>query len=266
MISRAVDFFNDEIYELRDAELLRVDAPTDARPCSVHHDWLLIELRTDWDGHRRPGPCWRPATLNSSRAQMQLTVVFEPDAHTSLHQLFVDPGQARRGHPRRRRQPRADLHPGRVDGHRPARGTAEHQHGDRRRGLARRRDLPGFKRFRHPVTAAARTRWTARSPEIKQAPVSSTPTVSRSSPAFRHLGRRHPDPVLRGRSRPGATPARPCWAVTAASRSSRTPGYDGVLGRLWLARGGTTCWPASAAAVRYGPAGTPGRCARAATS
>ena len=45
--SRAIDFFNDEVYELRDGELIRIDAPTDAT-VSVHRDWLLIELRTDW--------------------------------------------------------------------------------------------------------------------------------------------------------------------------------------------------------------------------
>ena len=47
MLSRAVDFFNDEVYELRDGEFIRIDAPTDAT-VSVHRDWLLIELRTDW--------------------------------------------------------------------------------------------------------------------------------------------------------------------------------------------------------------------------
>ena len=30
LLSRAVDFFNDEVYELRDDEFIRIDAPTDA--------------------------------------------------------------------------------------------------------------------------------------------------------------------------------------------------------------------------------------------
>src|SRR6185312_8430221 len=47
ILSRAVDFFNDEVYELRDGEFIRIDAPTDAT-VSSHRDWLLIELRTDW--------------------------------------------------------------------------------------------------------------------------------------------------------------------------------------------------------------------------
>ena len=34
-------------YELRGGELIRIDTPTDAS-ISVHRNWLLIELRTDW--------------------------------------------------------------------------------------------------------------------------------------------------------------------------------------------------------------------------
>jgi prolyl oligopeptidase len=47
MLRRAIDFFNDQVYELRGDELIRIDAPTDAS-ISVHRQWLLIELRTDW--------------------------------------------------------------------------------------------------------------------------------------------------------------------------------------------------------------------------
>ena len=47
VLHRAIDFFNDEVYELRGNELIRLDAPTDAT-VSVHREWLLIELRTDW--------------------------------------------------------------------------------------------------------------------------------------------------------------------------------------------------------------------------
>ena len=60
--SRAVDFFNDEVYELRDDELIRIDAPTDAT-VSAHRDWLLIELRTDW----YTGPAHVPGRLADRR-------------------------------------------------------------------------------------------------------------------------------------------------------------------------------------------------------
>ncbi|WP_262491052.1 prolyl oligopeptidase family serine peptidase [Mycobacterium simiae] len=87
MLSRALDFWNDEVYELRGSELIRIDAPTDAS-VSVHRDWLLIELRTDW-----------PVGLTTYRAGSLLAanyddflagtaaicVVFEPDEHTALN-------------------------------------------------------------------------------------------------------------------------------------------------------------------------------------
>ena len=68
---------------------MRIDAPTDAA-LSVHRDWLLIELRTDWftGTASYPAGSLLAAELraNSSPAQPNLTVVFEPDAHTCLHQ------------------------------------------------------------------------------------------------------------------------------------------------------------------------------------
>ncbi len=47
VVGRAIDFWNDELYELRGSELTRIDAPTDAS-VSLHREWILIELRTDW--------------------------------------------------------------------------------------------------------------------------------------------------------------------------------------------------------------------------
>ncbi|MGO9509019.1 MAG: S9 family peptidase, partial [Mycobacterium sp.] len=47
LLVRAVDFWNDEVYELRGSELIRIDTPTDAG-VSPHREWLLIELRSDW--------------------------------------------------------------------------------------------------------------------------------------------------------------------------------------------------------------------------
>ena len=46
MLSRAIDFFNDEVYELRDGEFIRIDAPTDAT-VSAHR-----ELAADRAAHR----------------------------------------------------------------------------------------------------------------------------------------------------------------------------------------------------------------------
>jgi prolyl oligopeptidase len=88
LISRAIDFFNDENYQLRGGELVRIDAPTDAG-VSVHRDWLLIELRTDW--HTGTADFAAGSLLAADYEQFlsgtaDLAVVFAPDAHTCLHQ------------------------------------------------------------------------------------------------------------------------------------------------------------------------------------
>lgn len=89
MVSRATDFFNDELHELRHGdELVLIDAPTDAT-VSVHRQWLLIELRTEWQTRGTTYPAG--ALLAADYAQFvggtaELAVVFAPDEHTCLHQ------------------------------------------------------------------------------------------------------------------------------------------------------------------------------------
>lgn len=88
MISRAIDFFNDEVYELRGEELIRIDAPTDAT-VSVHRDWLLIELRTDWytgTAQYAAGSLLAADYDEFLAGTAELVVVFEPDEHTCLNQ------------------------------------------------------------------------------------------------------------------------------------------------------------------------------------
>jgi len=88
LISRAIDFFNDETYQWRSGELVRIDAPTDAT-VSVHRNWLLIELRTDW--HTGTADYSAGSLLAADYEQFldgtaELSTVFEPDEHTCLHQ------------------------------------------------------------------------------------------------------------------------------------------------------------------------------------
>jgi prolyl oligopeptidase len=88
LIYRAIDFFNDEVYQLRSGELVRIDAPTDSS-LSVHREWLLIELRTDW--YTGSGVYPAGALLAADYEQFldgtaTLSVVFSPDEHTCLHQ------------------------------------------------------------------------------------------------------------------------------------------------------------------------------------
>src|SRR5258708_11413240 len=87
MLRRAIDFFNDEVYELRGAELIRIDAPTDAG-VSVHRNWLMIELRSDWytgSAEYMAGSLLAAAYDEFLSGTAQLPVVFAPDAHTCLH-------------------------------------------------------------------------------------------------------------------------------------------------------------------------------------
>ncbi|MDT5068446.1 MAG: prolyl oligopeptidase, partial [Mycobacterium sp.] len=86
LVSRSFDFFNRERYELRGDELIKIDVPTDAGT-SIHREWLLIRPRTDWT----VGSTTHPAgSLLAARydeflsGAVDLTVVFEPDEHTSL--------------------------------------------------------------------------------------------------------------------------------------------------------------------------------------
>src|SRR6185369_28323 len=87
MVRRAVDFFNDEVYELRGTEFVRLDAPTDAT-VSVHRNWLLIELRTDWytaSGVYRAGSLLAADYDEFLAGTATLAVAFAPDEHTCLH-------------------------------------------------------------------------------------------------------------------------------------------------------------------------------------
>ncbi|MGW0162016.1 prolyl oligopeptidase family serine peptidase [Mycobacterium sp. NPDC003323] len=248
LISRAVDFFNDEIYELRGEELVRIDAPTDAS-VSVHHDWLLIELRTDWD-HYRAGSLLAADYDEFVAGTKNLTVVFEPDARTSLHQyswtrdkLVV--------------VTLADV-ASRVQIVTPGSWTSE--------------ELAGVPASSNTVIAAADSHsdeifldssgfvtpsqllhGTADGPvtAIKQAPGFFDATGIEVNQHFATSadGTAIPYFVV---GRPGAT-GPTLLGGYGGFEVSRTPGYDGVLGRLWLARGGTYALANIRGGGEYGP-------------
>src|SRR6516162_5561209 len=87
LLLRALDFWNDEIYELRGSELIRVDAPTDAS-VSIHREWILIELRTDWyigDATFTAGSLLAADYDEFLAGTAELRIIFEPDEHTALN-------------------------------------------------------------------------------------------------------------------------------------------------------------------------------------
>lgn len=86
-LGRALDFWNEEVYELRGPELIRIDAPTDAT-VSIHREWVLIELRSDWylgDTTYVAGSLLAAGYDEFLAGTAQLAVVFEPDEHTALN-------------------------------------------------------------------------------------------------------------------------------------------------------------------------------------
>ena len=87
LIGRATDFFNEEVYELRDGELIRIDTPTDAS-ISIHRSWLLIELRSDWEYCAQTYPAGALLATDYDEflsGTATVDVVFTPDQHTCLH-------------------------------------------------------------------------------------------------------------------------------------------------------------------------------------
>ncbi|MFC5287743.1 prolyl oligopeptidase family protein [Actinokineospora guangxiensis] len=86
-VGRSPDFFTSEEFLLGPGgELSRIEVPDDAST-SVHREWLLIHPRTDWTvgGTTYPAGSLLLADFDAYMAGgREITMVFEPDAHTSL--------------------------------------------------------------------------------------------------------------------------------------------------------------------------------------
>lgn len=258
LISRALDFFNEEVYEMRADELIRIDTPTDAS-ISIHRSWLLIELRTDWHYNYGTVSTTYPAgsLLAADYTEFlsgtaELTAVFTPDRHTSLHhyawtrdRLVVVTLADVASHVQ-------VLTPG-TWASEPVTGlpvntntaivAADHL------GDEVFLDSSGFdtpSRLLHGAAGGPLS-------EIKRAPsffdsadlsVDQYFATSDDGTAIPYfvVGHRHlhaPGPTLLG--------------GYGGFEVARTPGYDGVLGRLWLSRGGTYVLANIRGGGEYGP-------------
>ncbi|CAM4144023.1 Prolyl endopeptidase [Mycobacterium basiliense] len=254
MISRATDFWNDEVYELRGTELIRIDAPTDAG-VSVHRDWLLIELRTDWALGTTTYTAGSLLVTDYNEflaGTAQLLVVFEPDEHTALNHYAWTQG-------RLLIVTLADV-ASRVEIVTP--------------GSWRREPLSGIPAATNTVIVAAddksdeffldssgfdtpsrlmRGTGIGELEQIKSAPsffddenITVTQHFAASAdgtsiPYFvvGHADAQGPGPTL--------------LYGYGGFETSNTPGYSGVLGRLWLARGGTYALANIRGGGEYGP-------------
>jgi prolyl oligopeptidase len=254
ILRRALDFFNDQVYELRGDELIRIDAPTDAS-LSVHRQWLLIELRTDWDTGTASYPAGSLLAADYDEflaGTAQLQVVFSPDEHTSLNHYawtrdqlvmvtladvasrveIVTPGSWQR---------RAATD---VPANTNTVIAAADDDGDEIFLDSSGFDTPS--RLLHgPVDGPL--------VQIKSAPAffdSENISVAQYF-AVSKDGTSVPYFVVR----PGkaAAPGPTLLGGYGGFEVARTPGYDGVLGRLWLARGGTFVLANIRGGGEYGP-------------
>ena len=86
-VGRAIDFYRSEKYlRLDSGELVRIDVPEDAKT-DVERQWLLIHLRSPWlvDEVAHPAGSLLVTDFDAYLAGARdLTVLFTPDAHTSL--------------------------------------------------------------------------------------------------------------------------------------------------------------------------------------
>ncbi|BCZ21062.1 prolyl oligopeptidase family serine peptidase [Mycobacterium senriense] len=257
LIGRALDFWNEEVYELRGTELIRIDAPTDAS-VSLHREWLLIELRSDWSLGEATYPAGSLLAANYDEflaGTARLQVIFEPDEHTALNHYawtkdrllivsladvasrveIVTPGDWRR-------EPLAGIpaatntvvvsaddtgdeffldSSGFDSPSRLMRGTDDGQ-------LEQIKSAPGF--------------FDAENISVTQNFVTSQDGTS--IPYF----------VVRpGGPQASYGPGPTLLYGYGGFESSNTPGYSGVLGRLWLARGGTYVLANIRGGGEYGP-------------
>ncbi|BBY95373.1 prolyl oligopeptidase [Mycobacterium gallinarum] len=253
-ITRSFDFFNRDRFELRGDELIDIEIPTDSA-MSVHREWLLIRPRTEWTVG---AITYRPGSLLAARydeflsGARELTVVFEPDEHSSLdnyawardhlvlvtlvdvasHVELVTPGTWERSE---------------ISGIPPNTNTVLvdiDEHGDEMF-----LDSSGF-------DTPSQLLWGRAGGEV--ATIKSAPAFFDASDieVTQHFvasadGTKIPYFVVgqRGSTGPGPT----LLGGYGGFEVANTPGYAGVLGRLWLARGGTYVLANIRGGGEYGP-------------
>jgi len=266
-VGRSIDFWNRQRYQLRGSELISIDVPTDASSLSIHREWLLIDLRTDWSvgaNTYRAGSLLAANYDEFIAGTRELQVIFEPDEHTCLHQYawtrdrlllvtladvasrveIVSPGTWRR-------EP--------ISGIPPATNTVIVAADDT--GDEFFLDSSGFD------TPSRLLRGTDAGPleQIKSAPAFFDAETLDVRQYFATSEDGTSIPYFVVRSRDASGPGQPCWAATADSRRPSRPDTAVCWAGCGWPAGAPTRWPTSAAAASTAPAGTPRRCARAGT-
>lgn len=254
LVSRALDFFNEQVYELRDGELIRIDTPTDAS-ISIHRNFLLIELRTEWSYGTQPYPAGALLAADYEKflaGTADLQVVFTPDEHTCLHHYAWT----------RERLVVVTLADvaSRVQVYTPGVWTAEPVAGlpENTNTSIVAADPLGDEIFLDSSgfdTPSRLLYGTAGGDldEIKRAPSFFDAADIEVSQYFATSddGTAIPYFVVGHRHRTAAGPT--LLGGYGGFEVARTPGYDGVMGRLWLSRGGTYVLANIRGGGEYGP-------------
>ena len=236
---RWIDFYNKETYQLRGGELVRIDIPTDAS-MAVHQEWAMVMPTSDW--HRgevtyRAGSALMTKYESLAAGAPEFHVLFEPGGPDILAGAVLTGQQIISVKLRDVATVVETITPGTWDVQ-PLDGVPDNTH----TGLAGIDDYgdepflhssgfltPG--RLLHGPTAGPVT-------EIKSAPaffdaeglvVSQRFTTSLDGTQIPYFLIAHRD---------GGEPRPTVLDGYGAFRVPQLPGYSGVLGRLWLSRGG----------------------------
>jgi prolyl oligopeptidase len=265
IVERRRDFFRSERY-LRTAggELVRIEVPDDAE-VSAHREWLAIRLRTQWtvEGRAYPAGALLATGFDAFLAgRRDLEVLFAPDAHTSLqyftwtrhHLLLVALHDVR--------SQVEVLTPGR-DGWRRAALSPPSGVAGRGDGSFRQVDIADTNPDESDEFLLSSTGF-LRPGTLSYGTVGGEVETLKEEPAFFDAqgmavrqffatsadGTQVPYFVVGGdRTGPGPT----LLSGYGGFEISRLPNYSGVIGRGWLARGGTYALANIRGGGEYGP-------------
>jgi prolyl oligopeptidase len=254
-VGRSLDFWNRHRYELRGSDLIPIEVPTDVSSLSIHREWLLIDLRTDWSvgaNTYRSGSLLAANYDEFLSGTRELQVIFEPDEHTCLHQYAWT-------RDRLLLVTLADV-ASRVEIVTP--------------GSWQRESLSGIPAATNTVIVAADDTGDEffldssgfdKPSQLLRGTDADTLEQIKSAPAFFDAenldvqqyfaisddGTSIPYFVVRPGEADGPGPT--LLGGYGGFETSLTPGYSGVLGRLWLARGGTYALANIRGGGEYGP-------------
>ncbi|MBA0046111.1 prolyl oligopeptidase family serine peptidase [Mycobacteroides sp. LB1] len=258
LISRATDFFNSEVHELSvDGELRRIDVPTDAS-VSVHREWLLVELKSPWQLDAvefSAGTLLAANYADFLAGNRTVTPVFVPDEHRSLHHYAWTQDRLTVAILRDVASEILVFTPGTWDSG-PLTGVPENATTQ----IVAVDDLGDeifldTSGFTQPSTLL---RGEASTAEASVQPIKSAPAFfdGESFEVAQHFaqsddGTSVPYFVVRPKGSDGSGPT--LLGGYGGFEVARTPGYDGVLGKLWLSRGGTYVLANIRGGGEYGP-------------